>query len=120
MTGKSGLIAQQTDVMPTVLNYLGYDKDFLAFGTDLFDSTSNVTHFSIHYISGLYGLIKDGYSLEFNGNKSTSLFDINHDPLQKDNLLGKAKGVQSGMELFIKAYIQQYNNRLIENRLMVD
>jgi phosphoglycerol transferase MdoB-like AlkP superfamily enzyme len=120
LKGKAEQLAQQTDVMPTVMNYLGYDKNYLAFGTDLIDSLPDVEHFSIHYISGLYGLIKDGYYLEYNGNKSTALFNITNDSLQRHNLIGKENEVQKKMELFITAYIQQYNNRLIENRLMVD
>ncbi len=120
LKGRSAVIAQQTDIMPTVLNYLGFDKSYLAFGGDLFDTISNRQHFSIHYISGLYGLMKDGYYLEFNGSRSTALFNIGKDPLQKNNLVGREKEVQGRLEHFIKAYIQQYNNRLIENRMTVD
>lgn len=120
LRGMPGIIAQQTDVMPTVLNYLGYDRNYLAFGTDLFDSTSAHPRFSIHYISGLYGLMKDGYYLEFNGTKSTGLFNITRDPLQTKNLVSREKETRQKLELFINAYIQQYNNRLIENRLLID
>ncbi|MCX6306537.1 MAG: sulfatase-like hydrolase/transferase [Bacteroidetes bacterium] len=120
LKGKPGMIAQQTDVMPTVLNYLGYDKSYVAFGADLFDSTSGAPRFSIHYISGLYGLIKDGYYLESNGTRTTALFKLASDPLQSDNLVGRDHEAQKKLELFLNAYIQQYNNRLIENRLSVD
>ncbi len=120
LKGKRTVIAQQTDVMPTVMNYLGFDKSYLAFGTDLFDSTSIIDHFSIHYISGLYGLMKDGYYMEYDGSKCTALFNMANDPEQTHNLAGKEKEVQAGMERFIGAYIQQYNNRLIENRMTID
>ncbi len=111
-------IAQQTDILPTVLGYLGYDKDFLAFGVDLFNPQS--IHFSVHYISGVYGLIKDGYLLEFDGTNSTGLYDLKNDSLQTKNLIKTGLPAKAGLERFIKAYIQQYNNRLIENRLSVD
>jgi phosphoglycerol transferase MdoB-like AlkP superfamily enzyme len=120
LRGRSDLVAQQTDIMPTVLNYLGYDRNYLAFGNDLFDTTGNVPRFSIHYISGLYGLLKDGYYLEYNGVKSTALFDLAKDPLQSDNLVGREPKVRKQLEVFLTAYLQQYNNRMIENRLMVD
>ncbi len=120
LKGRAEIIAQQTDVMPTVLNYLGYDQNYLAFGSDLLDTALNGPHFSIHYISGLYGLIKDNYYLEFNGTRSTALFNIAKDPLQANNLVGKETEVKKQMEAFITAYIQQYNNRLIENRLIID
>jgi len=114
----SGKVVQQTDIMPSVLSYLGFDQDFVAFGTSVFDTTA--PRFSIHYISGLYGLIKDGYLLEFNGNKSTGLYDLNADKMQKKNLLANDLPIMKELESFIKAYIQQYNNRFIENRLTAD
>jgi phosphoglycerol transferase MdoB-like AlkP superfamily enzyme len=118
LKGVSEEFVQQTDIMPTVLNFLGYDKDYIAFGNDLFDP--DTPRFSVHYISGLYGLLMDGYSLEFDGNHSTALYDLRNDRMQKTNLVAKETMVREKMENFIKAYIQQYNNRIIENRLTVD
>jgi len=120
LRGKPQIIAQQTDVMPTVLDYLGYDKRYLAFGTDLADSLSPGRHFSVHYISGIYGMIKDGYYIEFNGTRTTALFNLADDPLQTRNIAGRKKDVRQKLELFLKAYIQQYNNRLIENRIIIE
>jgi phosphoglycerol transferase MdoB-like AlkP superfamily enzyme len=116
--GLSKKIVQQTDIMPSVLGYLGYDKDFVAYGTSVFDT--NAPRFSIHYISGLYGLIKDGYLLEYDGNHSTALYDLNADKLQTNNLVKEDLLVMKKLENFMKAYIQQYNNRVIENRLTAD
>jgi arylsulfatase A-like enzyme len=118
LKGSPDRIAQQTDIMPSVLDYLGYDKDFLAFGNSVFDTTYN--RFSIHYLSGIYGLIRDGYLLEFDGTRTTSMYNLKTDPLQKTNIAGKHMPVQEDLEKFIKAYIQQYNNRIIENRLTAD
>lgn len=118
LKGKSKAIAQQTDVMPTVLNYLGYDKSYLAYGNDLFDSTT--MRFSIHFISGIYGLIKDDYYLEFDGLSATQLFNLKDDPVQTRNVIQTRKQEKEKLELFIKAFIQQYNNRVIENRLFID
>jgi len=118
LKGLSKEIIQQTDIMPSVLSYLGFDKDYIAFGTDVFDTTS--PRFSIHYISGLYGLIKDGYLIEYDGTNSTALFDLNADKLQTNNLIKKNLPAAKKLETFIKAYIQQYNNRVVENRLTAD
>jgi len=118
LKGYRTTVAQQTDIMPTILDYLGYGRNYLSFGTDLMDSNS--VHFSIHYLSGIYGLIKDGYYLEFDGTKSTSLYNLRNDPLQKVNILNSEKHEKEKLELFIKAFIQQYNNRVIENRLVVE
>ncbi len=118
LKGHSKVIAQQTDIMPTILNYLGYDRNYLAFGTDLMDTIP--PHFSIHYLNGIYGLIKDGHYLEFDGNSSTNLYNLENDPLQKVNILSREKREKEKLELFIKAFIQQYNNRVIENRLVTE
>jgi len=118
LKGLSGEVVQQTDIMPSVLGYLGYDDDFVAFGTSVFDTTA--PRFSIHYISGLYGLIKDGYLLEYDGSRSTALYDLNADKLQRNNLGTKDLPIMKRLEIFMKAYIQQYNNRFIENRLTAD
>jgi phosphoglycerol transferase MdoB-like AlkP superfamily enzyme len=119
MKGRSAMVVQQTDIMPTVLNFLGYGRDYLAFGSDLFDSATSAPRFSIHYISGLYGMMKDGWYIEYDGHKTTSLFDLKEDLLQKQNLAGKRPEEEKKLERFLKAYLQQYNNRLIENRLTV-
>lgn len=110
-------IAQQTDILPTIFTYLGYDRDYIAFGSDMLDPSA--PHFSVHYNAGVYTLISQGYVLEFNGSESTSLYDINGDPDRGRNLLQTKPEIRERMERFIKAYIQQYNNRLIENRLTV-
>ena len=115
LLGNSAEIAAQTDIMPSVLDYLNFNKDYVAFGNSVFDTVA--PHFSVHYISGLYGMIKDGYLLEFDGIKTTALFDLRKDKMQKNNLAGKKLPVMKSLEDFLKAYLQQYNNRLIENRL---
>lgn len=111
-------IAQQTDIVPSVLGFLGYPEPFIAFGNDLFND--NADHFSVNYLTGTYTLIRDGYSLEFDGERTTSLFNLKKDPLQLHNLAGKEPNKQEPLEAFLKAYLQQYNNRMIENRLIVD
>jgi phosphoglycerol transferase MdoB-like AlkP superfamily enzyme len=118
LKGKSREIAQQADVMPSVLGYLGYDKPYLAFGNNLFSKGTD--GFSVSYLSGIYTLIRDGYSLEFDGIRTTAFFDLRNDPMQQHNLAGKGENAQEKEELFMKAYLQQYNNRMIENRLKVE
>ena len=116
--GKKDEISEQTDIMPSVLDYLKFDHDFIAFGNSVFDTLA--PHFSIHCIGGIYGMIKDGYLLEFDGTKTTALFDLQKDHFQLNNLCGKNLPVMRDLEDFLKAYLQQYNNRLIENRLTTD
>jgi hypothetical protein len=62
--------------------------------------------------------MKDGFLIEYDGAKSTHMFNLEKDPLQKVNILNSDKADKEKLEKFIRAFIQQYNNRLIENRLL--
>ena len=109
-------IAQQIDVMPTILNYLGYDKPYFAFGKDLFDDREDKIAFN--YIGNAFQLIWDDWVIQNNTSKTVSLFNQDSDPLLKNNLVGKNDTIQVRMERKIKAIIQQHNNRMVDNRML--
>jgi hypothetical protein len=52
------------------------------------------------------------------GTKTTAIYAYKTDRLLKQNLVGKL-AEQSIMENKLKAFIQQYNNRMIHNQLTV-
>ncbi len=110
--------AAQVDIMPSVLSYLNFDRDFIAFGQNLFDTTKR--HFAVNYLNNIYQLIDKNFLLEFDGEKSIALYDYKNDILLKNNLLANKPVISEEMENLLKAYIQQYNNRLIENQLTIE
>ena len=105
---------QQTDIMPTVLSYLKYDKPFIAFGNNVMDS--NADHCAINYYNG-YQLLKDSLLLQFDGVKPMGVYNYWQDPKLTSNLLNKYLPLQTKMENKLKGFIQQYHNRLIEDRV---
>jgi phosphoglycerol transferase MdoB-like AlkP superfamily enzyme len=107
---------QQTDIMPSILEYVGINEAYLAFGKSIFDTTT--THFAVNYIAGNYQIIENEYALQFNGNETVSLYNYQKDSLLLHNLKGKSFLIQQDLETKLKAEIQQYNNRLIKNRLL--
>lgn len=111
-------VAQQIDVMPTILNYLGYDQSYFAFGNDLFDDRAD--HFAVNYPGNVFQLIWDNWVIQHNETQTTALYDRGRDPMLRDNLVGKNDSVQSRMESKIKAVIQQHNNRMVDNRMLPD
>ena len=113
----TGLV-QQIDIMPTTLSYLNYNKPYLAFGNNAFESSKNGTGFVFNYLGG-YRWFTNQYALFFDGEKSKALYDYKNDRLFKTNLITSKKAIADTMEHKLKAFIQQYNNRLIENRLLV-
>ena len=112
----SDVIAQQTDITPTLLHLLGYSKPYLAFGDDLL-SVSPEQSWAFSYNAGIYQLLQGDLMLQFDGTKTTAVYRFKTDPLLKENLVGRLPQQQE-MELFLKALIQQYMSRMNENRLL--
>ena len=110
-------IVQQTDLMPTILDYLNYDEPFIAFGTSIFNDSAN--RIAVQYVNGLYQITSGKYSLIFDGEKSISLFDNEEDPKHSTNLIDTGNFAQQNLETTIKAYLQQYLNRMINNNMVV-
>ncbi|MEG1563895.1 MAG: sulfatase-like hydrolase/transferase [Bacteroides sp.] len=119
LKGHAKSIAQQTDIMPTVLGYLGYDKPYLSFGSDLLSTPADKT-FAVNYTNGIYQYHKGKYLLQFDGEKSVALYNFITDQLLKKNLLGTVPAEQATMETELKAIIQQYMMRMNGDRLTVE
>jgi phosphoglycerol transferase MdoB-like AlkP superfamily enzyme len=118
LAGMKSEIVQQIDIMPSVLGYLHYDKDYLAFGRDVFHQ--NGEPFAFNYKGNVYQLFQNDFLLEFDGVKSVGLYNFRDSKTSSENLLAKNSEVSKEMELKVKAVIQQYNNRLIDNQLTVN
>ena len=114
---REDVIAQQIDIMPTVLSYLGRTDAFMAFGNDLLTTPANET-FAVNYNNGIYQLVMGDYLLQFDGNNTRAIYNFKHDRLLKENLLGKVTQ-QPEMEHFLKAIIQQYMQRMNTDNLVV-
>lgn len=107
-------IAQQIDVLPTVLSALGYDKPFLSFGCDLLTTPTNQTY-AVNYLNGIYQYCKYGYVLQFDGQRTRAIYALD-DRLMRHNLIGKI-GQQAQMERELKAIIFQYMYRMANDKL---
>ena len=110
-------IAQQCDVFPSVIDYLNIKSSFVAFGNSVFDTLA--PNFGINYTRGYVQLIKDNYLIKFSGNKTKEFYNLKVDSLLKNNLADTNIQIKKDMERFLKANVQQFNNRMIENRLTI-
>ena len=116
--GMRNAIAQQIDIMPTVLSYLGYDRPYVAFGCDLLTTTDEDT-WAVNYLNGIYQYVKGDWLLQFDGHKAKALYRFRTDLLLKDNLLTKEPKIVKNMERQVKAIIQSYMTRMVNNQLVV-
>ena len=107
-------IAQQTDILPTILNYVGYRQPYLAFGCDLLNTPAHET-WAINYLDGIYQYCKGDYVLQLDGEKTIGLYKLTDYRMQHD-MKGKVPE-QVQMEREVKAIIQQYMERMEKNRL---
>ena len=108
-------IAQQIDIVPTVLGVLGYDKPYLSFGIDLFNTPTEET-FTVNYHNGIYQYAKNGYVIQFDGQKTKAVYALT-DRLMQHNLVNQVPE-QAAMEREVKAIIQQYMQRMVHDQLM--
>lgn len=117
-TGHQGIIAQQTDIMPTILDMLHYPKPFVAFGSSVL--RPDEPRFSLSYLNGNYQLIKDGYAWQTDHSISSALYNFEKDSMLTTNLSAAHKSLAADMDKLLKSIIQQYNNRMIGNKLSVN
>jgi arylsulfatase A-like enzyme len=117
MRGQNAALMQQIDVMPTIMDYLGYKKPFFAFGSSVFQPAE--LKFMAAKLSGIYSWISNGYQLKISGNNVIEAYRFPSDSLGKSNLvkgfdtIPDAKTAKKNWE----AFVQTYNNALINNKM---
>lgn len=136
-------ITQQIDVMPTILEMIGYKGEFFGFGNSII-SEKRRTRFAINFATDEFQMVKgDGDTLLVRGDKGlTAVYILSKDPTLQHNLLAPGRvsegtspkpgvpnyghqanpGIRDAeclhrQDEFFKAVIQQYVNRLIDNRV---
>jgi phosphoglycerol transferase MdoB-like AlkP superfamily enzyme len=117
LTGIRNRIAQQIDIMPTILNYLNFDREYIAFGNDLMDDSCE--SFAFNTSGSKYHLYMKDHILEMIENHPVGLYNFKDDMYLENNLLDTNPELQNSMEEKLKAIIQVYNSRLIDNNMVV-
>jgi membrane-anchored protein YejM (alkaline phosphatase superfamily) len=105
---------QQMDISPSILEILNYQKPYFSFGKNIF-LEKNI-NFSINKLGDAYQWTENDYLLIFRNQKSEALYNFAEDSLLKNNLIEKEKALSQQMERNLKAFLQQYHNRIINNQ----
>ena len=115
--GFNSEIVQQIDIMPSILGALHYDKPYVAFGRDIFHDKSRP--FAFNYLDNTYQTFRGNYLLQFDGSRMIGLYDFKLDKMLHDNLSQQLPDTARLMESELKAFIQQYNNRMVDDNLTI-
>ena len=107
--------AQHIDIMPSVLDYLGYPHSYVSFGKSVLNKESS--RFVISYFDGNYQYMKGDTLIHFDGSQIKGIYDISSDRMMKNNLLGEVNIAK--IENECKAFLQQYNNRMIDDQFSI-
>jgi phosphoglycerol transferase MdoB-like AlkP superfamily enzyme len=117
MKGIKPRIAQQIDIMPTILNYLNFDEPYVAFGNNLLDDSYE--SFAFNTNGSTYNLYMKDHILEMIDNKPVGFYNYKTDVFLDNSLTGKQPELETQMEDKLKAIIQTYNSRLIDNKMVI-
>ena len=117
LIGQDSTLMQQIDIFPTVMGYLNYDAPYFAFGSDRFHPVDHA--FTVNYENGYYQFMEDDYLLQSDGKSLLAAYRYKEDPQYLHNLAEKTDSLMTGHFQRFKAFLQQYNNRMISNRLTI-
>jgi hypothetical protein len=104
---------QQLDILPSLLQYLGYSDPFFAFGNSIF--SKNDKRFVITYNSGFYQWLENGFQLQAAAMKPSAFFVYPQDSLNAQNLLSTEKTKADSSLKRLEAFVQRYRSTLIHN-----
>lgn len=110
----------QVDIMPSILSYVGYDEPYIAFGEDVL--TQTLEHkYVVNYNQPIYQCFSNHLLVQFDGQHITHIYDFRQDRLLQNDLLNELQSSPEVQDMlnYLKAYIQQYINRMIDNQLTV-
>ncbi|MCE1197667.1 MAG: LTA synthase family protein [Marinilabiliales bacterium] len=117
LVGMDPGLMQQIDIFPTVMGYLHYDAPYFAFGTNRLEPNRNP--FVVNYENGYYQFMEGDYLLQSDGRQLLNSFHFREDPRYGHNLVSSGDSLQGKHFDRFRAFLQEYNNRMIENRLTI-
>jgi phosphoglycerol transferase MdoB-like AlkP superfamily enzyme len=119
LKGKNSTIANQIDILPTVMHLLNYPAKYYTLGKNLFNK--QVEHFSINYNGGIYQYIDTSYIYHFNGRNGIGFYNWKLDSLYTNNMLNAVTDTNLLKHRAdnLKKMIQLYTNSMINNEMNI-
>jgi uncharacterized sulfatase len=111
LKGKRKNVVQQSLLMPTILDYLGYSKEFFSLSPSAFDDKS----FAIFYSSGTYLLAKNDFVLAFTPKLNSALYDTKNDKKLRQDVSYLYLKEKEKMEELLKAFLENFFTHMTHN-----
>jgi phosphoglycerol transferase MdoB-like AlkP superfamily enzyme len=116
LRGTSHIMANQIDILPSVLHYLHYPLPYYSPGKSLFEKGGK--RFSISFDGNIYQYLDSTFCYHFNGEKTIAFYDWQKDNTLSDNLYkGNMTSDMLARDTMVKIYIQLFNQSMINNQM---
>ena len=103
---------QHLDILPSLVSLCGRETKLMTFGRSVLHGSEKDI---IHFDGGVYSITSKNLTLSMAGDKVISLFNNNLDPQHTKNLMNSLPKEVKILAHNLKAYIQNYNHRIISN-----
>ncbi|MCQ2251479.1 MAG: sulfatase-like hydrolase/transferase [Bacteroidales bacterium] len=116
-------IMQQTDITPTLLHLLKYQKPYFSFGKNILEQDSaQYINYAFNDLNGSSMYYLDSLMIEYSNNTLSGIYEYRKDPELRNNIMAQKDSISSlpFMESQIKAIIQQYVERMKDNKLTAE
>ena len=117
--GENSKTVQQVDIMPSILDLIGYTKAFYAYGRSVFDA--DYEGYAYQYTQNLYQIIQGNQLIMFGSDDELKhLYNIEKDTLLNQDLFKEGIQPNQNQLNLLKAVIQTFNYSMIHNELKVE
>ena len=113
----TNIMAQQTDLGVSLLAALNCNDSVFTFGRNVFDSLQEPCFAS--YLNNIYQYSDGNYLMQSDGNNITAVFDIKNDPNLTNDIYNEGDDTWNELDSKFKMRLQQYTNRMINNKLYI-
>lgn len=113
---KTDKIVAQIDIMPTILDLVGYPYSYYAYGQSIFQHQEGI---SVSYVNNKYLIYGKNHLLTFQNEAPLGLYLLS-DRIQSENRLMQDADIETYLEKKLKAYIQRYHHDLIHNQMTAE
>jgi phosphoglycerol transferase MdoB-like AlkP superfamily enzyme len=107
-------LMQQLDIMPSILDYMNYDKPFFSFGNSVFDSTT--ASFCYASINNQFYMLQSPYLITAQLDKVNGYYDYRTDSTLKNNLITSPDSSFLYNKNRYHAFLQLLHHSIIHNQ----